>query len=134
MAMDLRFSLPALGITALATAIVVVRAASAPAPKSGRDATSAERYEIVNRISLQERDWLRQVGENFPQDNWSQRDDFHGREYKETTKISTEKGIRVEEILRVTDDDIHRASAAGPKAPDSRAAHAVPCKPRPFYD
>lgn len=135
MPMDLRFSLPAAAITTVVAAVIVVRAVMAPAPTPRRKALPLERADIASKIATQEKDWTRQVGENFPQDNWSQRDDFHGREFREVLKLSNEKGVRVEDVLRSIDDDIHKQSGAiGPKSADTRAAHAVPCKPRPFYD
>ncbi|MFO0734907.1 MAG: hypothetical protein U0270_03475 [Labilithrix sp.] len=134
MPMDLRQSLPATVVTTIVAVIVVARVATAPAPAPARVGSSAERQEIANRIATQEKEWLRQVGESFPQDNWSQRDDFHGREYKEVQKIAHERGLRIEDVLRAIDDDLHKHPAHGPAAPDTRAAHAVPCKPRPFYD
>lgn len=134
MPMDLRFSLPAVGVTTVVALVVVVRTVLAPAPVPRRHATPEERVEIATKISSQEREWSRQVGENFPQDNWSQRDDFHGREYREMLKQSNDKNLRLEDVLRAVDDDIHKIPASTPQSPDPRAAHAVPCKPRPFYD
>lgn len=134
MPMDLRFSLPAAGITAVIAAVVVARALLAPAPSPPPLASAMARAEIASRIATQEKEWLRQAAENFPQDNWSQSDDFHGREYREVLKIAKEKNIRIEDVLRAVDDDLHQSPAHGPQAPDSRAARAVPCKPRPFYD
>jgi hypothetical protein len=134
MAVDLRFSLPAAGVTAVSAAVLVIRAAIAPAPVPARKATAAERREIAHEIATQEHEWEKQVRENFPRDDWSQSDDFHGREFKELVKQSRERGVRIEDALRAVDDDLHQLKASGPNAPDPRSAHAVPCKPRPFYD
>jgi hypothetical protein len=135
MPMDLRFSLPAAAITVVVAIVVVVRAAIAPTPSAAAHRpTKDELVEITTSIATQERDWLKKTGENFPRDNWSQSDDFHGLEFREMTRLAREKGIRVEDVLRAVDDDIHRVPAAGANDPDTRAAHAVPCKPRPFYD
>ena len=72
--------------------------------------------------------------QNFPQDHWSQRDDFHGREWRQAADSAKDKGIRIEDVLRGVDDDLHARRARRPDAPDDRNARAVPCKPRPFYD
>jgi hypothetical protein len=135
MPMDLRFSLPAAGITVVVAIVVVVRAALAPAPSPAvHPPTKADLFEVTTSIATQERDWLKKTGENLPRDHWSQSDDFHGLEFREMTKLAREKNIRVEDVLRAVDDDIHRVPASGANDPDTRAAHAVPCKPRPFYD
>ena len=135
MPMDLRFSLPAVGITIVVAIVVVLRAATAPAPSSGaHPPTKADLLEVTTAISTQERDWLKRTGENFPRDNWSQSDDFHGLEFRELTRLARERGVTIEDVLRAVDDDIHRIPATSASSPDTRAAHAVPCKPRPFYD
>jgi hypothetical protein len=135
MPMDLRFSLPATGITIVVAIVVVVRAAAAPAPAPAvHPPTKGDLVEVTTSIATQEKEWLKKTGENFPRDNWSQSDDFHGLEFREMTRLAREKGLRVEDVLRAVDDDMHRLPATRASDPDTRAAHAVPCKPRPFYD
>ncbi len=131
---DLRFSLPALAIAVGCVLVVVVRAATVPAPKPRRAATAAERVDIAAAVALNEQAWLTEVTQNFPGDNWSQRDDFHGREYRKLIELSDQKNVRLEDVLRAVDDDLHAKGVLTPNAPDTRAARAVPCKPRPFYD
>jgi hypothetical protein len=131
---DIRHSLAAIAVTIVSALFVIGRAATAPAPTPKRAAAPADRVIIATQISQSEKNWLREVGENFPDDNWSQRDDFHGKEYRKIEELSAKDGVRIEDTLKIIDDDIHTAKAANAAAPDTRAAHAVPCKPRPFYD
>ena len=134
MAIDLRTSLPAAAVAFGCVLVVAVRAALASAPPARRVATADERAEIAQTIASQERDWTSETTQNFPADDWSQRDDFHGREYRKIQELVSEKGVRIEDVLRAIDDDVHRRNAKSPGAPDDRHARAVPCKPRPFYD
>lgn len=134
MPMDLRFSIPAVAVVTLCAGLVVIRVVLAPAPTVPRAATATERAEIAKEIAIDEKDWRRQVQENFPRDIWSQSDDFHGREYRAALKLARERGVRVEDALRAVDEDIHELKTSDPGAPDPRGARAVPCKPRPFYD
>ncbi len=134
MAMDLRTSLPAAAIVIGCTLVVTVRVALAPAPVPRRHATPEERAEIAEAIAVAERTWAEETVQNFPADRWSQRDDFHGREYRKVQEIADEKRIRIEDVLRAVDDDIHRRQAKSGGDPDERNAGAIPCKPRPFYD
>ena len=132
--MDLRTSLPAVAVTLGCLLVVTIRTAIVPAPPSRRAATEEERHEIAQAIGALEGEWANETAQNFPADDWSQRDDFHGREYRKVEDIAGEKRIRYEDVLRAIDDDIHRRQAKDPHAPDDRHARAVPCKPRPFYD
>jgi hypothetical protein len=122
------------------TLLVTLRVATAPGVLPARAATAGERAEIARAVAGSEREWAMDTTKNFPADSWSQRDDFHGREYKKVLELAREKGVRVEDVLRAIDDDIHRPHerAAATKIPDvgapDRHANAVPCKPRPFYD
>jgi len=132
--MDLRTSLPAVVVVFGCVLVVTVKTALAPAPPSRRSATAEEREEIAQTIAALESDWANETTQNFPADNWSQRDDFHGRELHKVEEIASEKKIRYEDVLRAIDDDIHRRQAKDPHVADDRHARAVPCKPRPFYD
>lgn len=131
---DLRFSLPAFAIAVGCALVVIVRAMAVPAPPPRRTATDAERYELAASVAASEPEWLNEVTQNFPADHWSQRDDFHGREYRRLMELSDKKGVRLEDVIRSVDDDLHARRVTNPNAPDTRAARAVPCKPRPFYD
>ncbi len=110
------------------TALVSYRAATVPAPRPARAATVDERAEIAREVAKDERAWINETTQNFPSDSWSQRDDFHGRELRKVQELAHEKKVRVEDVLRAVDEDIHAGTTK------LRRANAVPCKPRPFYD
>ena len=134
MLLDLRLSALALAVTVGAVVLVVVRVATAPAPRLDRAATAAERAEVAAEIAFAEPSWRAETAQNFPSDHWSQRDDFHGRELRKVLEIRSARGIRLEDVLRAVDDDIHQRRALDANTVDTRDARAVPCKPRPFYD
>jgi hypothetical protein len=113
--------------------VVVARAGAAPSPVPRRPATPTERREIALSVLANEAGWQDESAKGFPEDSWSQSDDFHGREAKYFRELSDKWGVRVEDILRAVDDDVHAKKAIA-NTPESRRAHAVPCKPRPFYD
>lgn len=134
MAMDLRTSLPATAVATLCVVIVTIRVALAPTPPSARRATDTQKKELAENIVVNEPQWVNETRQNFPQDLWSQRDDFHGREFRRITELAKEKNVRIEDVLRAIDDDLHARRAPSADVPDQRNARAVPCKPRPFYD
>jgi hypothetical protein len=141
MKMDLRTSLPAAAVAIGCALVVTVRVAIAPAPTLNRPATDDERAEIAQAVAASERAWTNESTQNFPADSWSQRDDFHGRELRKVEELVKAQGIRIEDVLRAIDDDIHHRNARRPSTipggtleRDERHANAVPCKPRPFYD
>lgn len=134
MSTDLRFSVPAVLLATACTLTVLVRAATAPVPPPRPIATPAVRAEIVKDIASSEADWLKSTTQHFPSDAWSERDDFGGLEYQHDEKLSQKDNVRLEDVLRAVDDDLHERRVTDPRAPDPRAARAVPCKPRPFYD
>lgn len=131
---DLRFTAPAALVVALCAAVVGARAATATAPEPWRAATEAERAAMATEVASAEREWMKETAQNFPADDWSQRDDFHGREYRRLLELAGQHRVRLEDVIRAVDDDLHRGAVTSPDAPDTRAARAVPCKPRPFYD
>jgi hypothetical protein len=134
MAIDLRTSLPASAVAVVCLAVVVVRIVIAPEPKPRQLATEMQRREVADAIFVNETAWINETTQNFPRDYWSQRDDFHGREYKRAIELANERHLRIEDVLRAIDDDIHRRRSRHPDDPDFRNARAVPCKPRPVYD
>lgn len=131
---DLRFALPAIALTTVCAVTVVVRAATAPVPPAKPHATPTASADFAKDVAANEAEWLKSVTEHFPSDSWSERDDFGGLEYQHDRKLSEKGNVRLEDVLRAVDDDIHAQPVVSPLAPDPRAAKAVPCKPRPFYD
>jgi hypothetical protein len=124
----------ALAVVFGSATVVTARAALAPDPPLRRVATPAERKALADGIAAQESKWTKDTTQHFPGDRWSQRDDFHSLELRKTSELAREKGVRIEEVLRAVDDDLHRRGAKNDSAPDDRNVRAVPCKPRPFYD
>jgi hypothetical protein len=131
---DMRTSLPATAVAIVCMLIVMIRVATAPDPVVPPHATPAQMKELAEQIAVNEQNWAVETRQNFPRDNWSQRDDFHGREYRRVTELAKERKVRIEDILRAVDDDIHTRRATNADSPDQRNARAMPCKPRPFYD
>ena len=123
MAIDIRTSIPAALVALGCLVVVTVRAA-----------TAEERADLAGGIATNEHQWAVETTRNFPEDLWSQRDDFHGREYRYVVDLARSRGVRIEDVLRAVDEDLHLRKATGPDAPDDRHARAIPCKPRPFYD
>jgi hypothetical protein len=118
-------------VIATAVTLLVVRH---PAPMPARSATPSEREEAAALVAEKEAEWNDDVARAFPGDLWSERDDFHGHELGRVLEIARSKGIRVDDVLRAIDDDLHRVPVRAADAPDPRNARAVPCKPRPVYD
>jgi hypothetical protein len=131
---DLRTSLPATLVAAGCCLLVTIRVVRAPAPVIPAPANDEQRWSVAAAIASQEQAWVKDTTQNFPSDLWSQRDDFHGREYRKVVEVAKDRQLRVEDVLRAIDDDIHRQQAKGQNTPDDRNARAIPCKPRPFYD
>jgi hypothetical protein len=134
MATHLRTSLVAIAIATACTAIVTLRTLASPGPTARAPATEEERHNLALKIAASEEGWTNETTQNFPMDQWSQRDDFHGREFKSAVDLANKGHFRIEDVLRAVDDDIHSARVVRPDAPDRRNARAVPCKPRPVYD
>ncbi len=131
--MDFRTSVAAVVITIVCAILVIGRAATAPSPPEGRAPTDLEKRNIALDVRANEIGWSEESAGAFPEDAWSQSDDFHARESKHVRAVASQMGIRIGDVLKIIDDDIHRNAATG-GSPDPRRAHAVPCKPRPFYD
>jgi hypothetical protein len=115
------------------TGLVVVRALVAPAVTDRRVATPSERAELARAIASAEPDWEKDSAKAFPADRWSESDDFAGHEYRKATELAKDKDVRVDDVLRGVDEDLHRVPQSA-NSPDVRRAHAVSCKPRPIYD
>jgi hypothetical protein len=121
-------------VIVLCTGYVAVAAASAPAPASGHPASAEERVAIAKEIADREQGWEDEAVRGFPSDLWSQRDDFHGLEVRGVFEVKGAHGVRLEDVLKAVDDDLHRGQSTSPGDMDRRNARAVPCKPRPVYD
>ncbi|CAN5924539.1 hypothetical protein BH11MYX4_BH11MYX4_64190 [soil metagenome] len=129
--MDLRVNAIA-GLFAVGcTALVAVRVSSAPREETGGAATPEQRFSFSANVSGNEPTWRRKTEQDFPSDLWSQRDAFHNHEAQTIRDLAGASHVPYEEVIRAIDDDVRRSG----KVPGlERAAGAVPCKPRPFYD
>jgi len=118
------------GLLAIAVCITVVvhRAATAPLPPPPRAATAAERTSFAAEARRREGDWRVKAANDFPADQWSQRDAFHGHEAQFVRDLARGSGVSYEEVLGAIDADIHRNRGS------DRNAEVVPCKPRPVFD
>jgi hypothetical protein len=119
-------------IVAACAAIVVWRAATAPAPEAAsRRADVAMRGMLAADIAASEDAWREKSEEEFPLDVWSQRDAFHAHESLRIRELAASQGVPVSDVLRAIDEDLHSIPHA---SSEKRGARAVACKPRPFYD
>lgn len=82
---------------------------------------------LASEIAAQEPAWRRAARLQFPGDRWSQDDAFHNVEQSAVRVRAARAGVPVGELFDALDRDL-RAH------PGARLVHAVPCKPRPFYD
>ena len=112
-------------------ASVAYRTATAVGPPAPRTASSAELETVAVAIASSEDEWREKALRAFAGDDWSQNDDFHARERAAVYEAAVAHGISPEEVLRGIDSSLHRRASSGAKV---REVHAVPCKPRPFYD
>jgi len=109
-------------------ALVVGRAATAPLPPPPRQATPAELVGFAASVAGQEAEWRDKAANDFPADQWSQRDAFHGHEAGAVRDLARSSGVSYEDVFRAIDRDIHRTRGV------DRNAQVVPCKPRPVFD
>jgi hypothetical protein len=112
------------------TVVVAVRVAGAPREPSGPPATPAQRASFAANVSGNEPSWRRSTEQDFPSDLWSQRDAFHNHEAQMIRDLAAGAHVSYEDVIRAIDEDVRRGGQAG----HDRAAAAIPCKPRPFYD
>jgi hypothetical protein len=127
---DLPAQLAGLLVAVSVTALVVVRAATAPSPQPLRAATPAERMMFAASVASKEDEWRGKAADDFPSDHWSQRDAFHGHEAAAVRDIATSNGVPYEDVLRAIDEDVHHDRRPG----RNRCAAAVPVHPRPIFD
>jgi hypothetical protein len=129
--MDLRINVIA-GVIAVGCGVFVAsRVASAPREETGNPATPAQRLSFAASVAGNEPTWRRKTEEDFPSDLWSQRDAFHNHEAQSIRDFAGSAHVPYEEVIRAIDEDV-RKSGTVPGL--ERAAGAIPCKPRPFYD
>ncbi len=132
--MDLRVTLPdaakavAVIVTVACVVLVASRAASAPRPEATPAATPQQRAMFALSVFGEEDGWRTQAEKDFPGDQWSQRDAFHGHEAQSVRDLAGNSHVSYEDVIKAIDDDVHKSRG------QERSARAIPCKPRPFYD
>lgn len=132
--MDLYAQIAGFVVAASTALIVVVRAATAPAPLPPRHANEQQLKNFAVSVASQEDEWRAKAAEGFPADNWSQRDDFHGREAQMVRDLAASGHVPYEDVFRAIDDDLHGQLTRGVVVRGGRSASAVPCHPRPIFD
>ncbi len=132
--MDLYAQIAGYVVAASCAALVVVRAATAPAPPPPKHATEAQMRTFAISVASQEDEWRAKSAEGFPADNWSQRDDFHGREAQLVRELAGVHHVPYEDVLRAIDEDLHWSTSKGVVVRGGRSESAVPCHPRPIFD
>ena len=132
--MDLRINLIAGAFAVGCTLLVASRVARAPREEMGGPATPAQRRSFAASVSGNEPTWRRKTEEDFPSDLWSQRDAFHNHEAQSIRDLSGAAHMPYEEVIRAIDEDVRLSGTLAPPEREGRAAGAIPCKPRPFYD
>ncbi len=132
--MDLRINLMAGAFAVGCVLVVASRVSSAPRAETGGAATPAQRRSFAASVSANEPTWRRKTEEDFPSDLWSQRDAFHNHEAQSIRDLSGAAHVPYEEIIRAIDEDVRLSGTVPPRERSERAAGAIPCKPRPFYD
>ena len=132
--MDLRITLIAGAFAVGCTLFVAKRVASAPRAEAGGVATPAQRLSFAQSVASNEPTWRQETEKDFPSDLWSQRDAFHNHEAQTIRDLAGVAHVPFEEVIRAIDDDVRASGTVAPAAAFDRAAGAVPCKPRPFYD
>jgi hypothetical protein len=117
-------------LIALACAGAVVVRLGGRTTRPYASATDADRARFANSVASNEFTWRRQAEQDFPSDQWSQRDAFHGSEAQRIRDLASGANVPYEAVIRAVDEDLHRSVRPNVE----RSAQAVPCKPRPFYD
>jgi hypothetical protein len=110
-------------------ALAVGRAVTASNPPPPRRLSDAEARAVGRAAAALEPGWRKTSVHNFPEDYWSQDDDFGASEHNWAVDEANRRGVPVGEIFRAIDADLH----AHPPEPPAKSG-ASPCKPRPFYD
>ena len=118
----------ALLVAVACIATVVNHAATSPLPNPPNVATVQERANFAASVAASEQDWREKAANDFPSDQWSQRDAFHGHEAAMVRDLARGSSVSYEDVFKAIDDDVHRTRGR------DRNAQAVPVHPRPVFD
>lgn len=117
------------GLLGLLVAIALGRAFAGDLRPPEQRLSDAERAAVGRAAAEREPEWRAKSARSFPEDHWSQDDDFHASELSWVRSEAGARGVPPSEIFRAIDEELRRHP---PRPP--RKATASPCKPRPFYD
>jgi hypothetical protein len=116
-------------VAAGTVAVVVFRATTAPPPPPLHVATAQERVALAAKIAAHENEWRNKAAEDFPADDWSQRDAFQNLESDGVRDVAHNAGVYYEDVFRAVDEDLHKTRPGA-----ARGTDVVPCRPRPVFD
>ena len=118
-------------VTAVAIAVALGRAATAPLVDRPTPSAEPEEREVFELLASEESAMRKKAAGNFPGDPWSQDDDFHNAERQRAIWFSDRKGLSLPHVLRALDDGLH---GRWPAPPDASVQPTVPpCRPRLAY-
>ena len=109
--------------------VALVRVLTASSPASLHHLDDAERAEVGAAAARLEPKWRIDSRHSFPEDFWSQDDDFSNTERRWVHGEAQRRHVPQSEVFRAIDEELR----AHPPTPP-RKASSSPCKPRPFYD
>lgn len=110
-------------------ALAVGRALTAAPDPDARRLDEAARIAVSAAAAAEEPAWRIASRRSFPEDHWSQDDDFAASERRWAIDEARRRRVPVSEVFRAIDEDLHRSPPVPP-----RRATSSPTKPRPFYD
>ena len=118
-------------MAALAAALALGRALSAPSGRSHGSVDVATRRAILQEIEAGEWQARMAAARDFPGDPWSADDDFHNWELRRVHEIAARWRIPIEAALEAIDDGLREHW----EEPDRAAPITTvpPCHPRPDY-
>jgi hypothetical protein len=113
----------------LCAGLAILRATTVSNPPPNRRLSPDERHAVGRTAATEEPKWRHSSVHNFPEDYWSQDDDFGASERNWAVDEANRRGVPVIDIYRAIDEDLR----ANPPQPPAKS-NASPSKPRPFYD
>jgi hypothetical protein len=117
------------GVFAAVVAVALGRGLTATSAPPPHRLSLEERGGVGRAAAAEEPKWRKTSVKNFPDDHWSQDDDFSASERNWAVDQANRRGVPAVDIYEAIDEDLH----ANPPQPP-RKSGASPCKPRPSYD
>ncbi len=117
------------GALAVIWAVALARIYTAPERHPQRRLAETERVALGEAARQAEPQWRVNTMRRFPQDLWSQEDDFHATERQWAVTAAAQRNVPVSDVFRAVDEDLRRHEVSPP-----RKANASPIKPRAYYE